>query len=125
MSIRDSFRKRAVLGAVAAVAVAAPVMVVGTAGTAAAHAACGQSAPNLDPGAAYYTANAVNVRSGSGTDCALLGISYISQPLDYYCYTLGNDGYTWTYARNTATGVRGWLRDDLLDDYGSSYYCGF
>ncbi|MFC7615459.1 hypothetical protein ACFQV2_20125 [Actinokineospora soli] len=44
---------------------------------------------------------------------------------------MGNDGYTWTYLRNLRTGVRGWVRDDLLDlnadgqTRGSLSYCGF
>jgi hypothetical protein len=47
-----------------------------------------------------------------------------TQRLDYHCYTIAGD-YTWTYVRNDSTGVSGWIRDDLLSDYGSSVYCGF
>lgn len=90
------------------------------------HASCGTSAPDLDGGAWNATAStAANQRSGSSTSCNILGVAQTSDRLDYHCYTSGNDGYTWTYLRNDRTNVAGWVRDDLLEDYGSVEHCGF
>jgi hypothetical protein len=111
-----------ILPAVAAMAVSLPVAL---SSPAQAHAPCGTSAPDKDGSAWNRTANGANERSGSSTSCAINGIAYNTQRLDYHCYTNGNDGYTWTYLRNDSTGVYGWVRDDLLSDDGSFVYCGF
>jgi hypothetical protein len=50
------------------------------------------------------------------------------QPTDdalYFCWTVGDDGSTWTFLRNLRTGVQGWVRDNLLRNNGSSRFCGF
>jgi hypothetical protein len=52
----------------------------------------------------------------------------VLQPTDdarYFCWTEGNDGFTWTYLQNLRTNVRGWVRDNLLDNFGSTEWCGF
>jgi hypothetical protein len=96
------------------------------------HAYCGRPAPpNLDGWIDYDApvSGAVNQRNGtiasSSTNCPILGSLQPTDDAEYYCYTWGNDGYSWTYLRNTRTNVRGWSRDNLLDDFGSGVYCGF
>jgi hypothetical protein len=91
------------------------------------HAACGSPAPrNLDPISGITGASAgARIRTGSSTGCTARGSSQPSDPLDYYCFTVGNDGFTWTYLRNGRTQVQGWTRDNLLPGNGSNYYCGF
>ncbi|GAA4416383.1 SH3 domain-containing protein [Actinokineospora soli] len=97
------------------------------------HASCGTSGPNLENRveADAPAGGAANQRSGSSTSCSAPGALQPTDDALYYCYTVGNDGYTWTYLRNLRTGVRGWVRDDLLDlnadgqTRGSLSYCGF
>lgn len=96
------------------------------------HAACGRAAPTVREGWIDYDApvsGAVNQRNGtiaaSPTNCTIVGQLQPTDDAEYFCYTWGNDGYSWTYLRNTRTGVRGWARDNLLDDYGSALSCGF
>jgi hypothetical protein len=68
-----------------------------------------------------------NMRSGPSTDCAINGVLQTSDRADYHCFKvieIGNDEYeTWTYLRDDRTGAYGWVRDDLLEDYGSSVLC--
>ncbi|MEV4808937.1 hypothetical protein [Micromonospora avicenniae] len=103
---------------VAAGAIAAP-------SPASAHWSCGRSAPpDLDTSGGHHTLEAANMRVGSSTRCAISGISYTSQSLDYHCYALDINGVdTWTYVVNVQTKVGGWIRDDLLNDYGSGVWC--
>jgi hypothetical protein len=100
------------------------------------HAPCGTTAPNLENRveADAPLSGAVNQRNGtranSSTDCVILGQLQPTDDALYYCYTVGNDGFLWTYLRNQRTGVRGWSRDNLLDfnangTQGSVRYCGF
>ncbi|WP_229695012.1 SH3 domain-containing protein [Streptomyces lacrimifluminis] len=101
-----------------------------TASGAQAYAGCGRTAPDRDGGAWRGTANGAHMRSGSSTGCSSNGLAYSGDALDYHCYTWGaqdSQGTTmaWTYARNTRTGVQGWLRTDVLSDFGSMAYCGF
>jgi hypothetical protein len=89
-------------------------------------AACGKTGPNLTnkitTNASYP--NAANQRSGSSTSCVAVGALQPTDDALYYCYTAASDG-TWTYLKNVRTGVRGWVRDDLLRDNGSFDWCGF
>ena len=119
--------RRATRGALSAIALGATVLVapVVTSSPALAHANCGRTVGDLDNRSWPTGANDARLRSGSSTGCATNGISYPSHRLDYHCYTIGNDGYTWTYLRNDNTNRSGWTRDDLLPDFGSSVYCGF
>lgn len=95
------------------------------------HAPCGRSGPNLDRTVnADAPANgAVNQRNGtiaaSSTNCPILGVLQPTDDAEYFCWTLANDGFTWSYTRNIRTGVRGWSRDNLLDDFGAVNNCGF
>jgi hypothetical protein len=103
----------------------------GQGGVGTAHAACGTTGPNIDNrvDADAPSGGAANQRSGtvsaSSTNCTIVGVLQPTDDALYYCWTAANDGYTWTYLRNQRTGVRGWVRDDLLDGYGSDDYCGF
>ncbi len=91
------------------------------------NAVCGHRAPrNLDPISSITgAANAALIRSGSSRSCARLGQSSSTDRLDFFCFTVGNDGFTWTYLKNRTTGKAGWTRDDLLPRDGSSFFCGF
>lgn len=111
-----------VLPALVAVAASLPIALATT--PASASASCGTTVADKDGGSWNKTADGANERSGSSTNCTVKGIAYNTQRLDYHCYTIAGD-YTWTYLRNDSTGVTGWVRDDLLSDYGSLVYCGF
>lgn len=63
-----------------------------------------------------------NMRSGPSTACAINGVLQTSDRADYHCFKSGQDG-TWTYLRDDRTGAYGWVKDSLLDDYGSSESC--
>jgi hypothetical protein len=92
------------------------------------HAFCGRAGPNLDGNNNVRDAanTAARQRNGSTTDCPALGVLQLSDDADYHCFTFqANSDFTWTYLRNLRTGVRGWVRDDLLDDRGSFEHCGF
>lgn len=90
------------------------------------HASCGAASPSdIDGGSWNATGGGANIRSGSSTSCAKRGEADSGHRLDYHCYTVGNDGYTWTFLRDNNTGIKGWVRDDLLSDNGSYKYCGF
>jgi hypothetical protein len=114
-------RHAALVPALAAVALAVPLSLATPASAA---ASCGTTVSDRDSSSWGRTANGANERSGSSTSCAVKGIAYNTQTLDYHCYTWGSD-YSWTFLRNDATGVTGWVRDDLLSDGGSTVYCGF
>ncbi|HEU5470933.1 MAG TPA: SH3 domain-containing protein [Actinophytocola sp.] len=97
------------------------------------HAPCNTAGPNLENRveADAPASGAANQRSGSSTGCGAPGALQPTDDALYFCWTSGNDGFTWTYLRNQRTGVRGWVRDDLLDvnvdgfTRGSIRWCGF
>lgn len=91
------------------------------------HAPCGTRPPDDDSKITADAAspNAANQRTGSSTGCTILGVLQPSDDADYFCFTLANDNFSWTYLRNVRTGVRGWVRDDLLRDRGSFVHCNF
>jgi hypothetical protein len=100
------------------------------------HAPCGTAGPNLENRVELDAplSGAVNQRNGtvsaSPTNCTIVGQLQPTDDARYFCFTLANDGFTWTYLQNQRTGVRGWSRDDLLDvnpdgTQGSVFYCGF
>ena len=91
------------------------------------HAPCGTVPPDNDSTQTSDAAspNAANQRSGSSTDCPILGVLQPSDDANYFCFTAANDGSTWTYLQNLRTRVRGWTRDDLLRDRGSFVHCNF
>jgi hypothetical protein len=97
------------------------------------HASCGTPGPNLENRveADAPASGAANQRSGSSTGCGAPGALQPTDDALYFCYTFANDDFTWTYLQNQRTGVRGWVRDVLLDlnadgvTRGSLRYCGF
>lgn len=103
-------------------------LLTASASNASAHAPCGAKANDID-GSSYPTAtfDAVNIRTGSSTGCTSVGLLLKGQKVDYYCYTIQHtgDNYSWTYLRDVPTGKIGWVRSDLLPDYGSHINCGF
>ncbi|MEV1008858.1 SH3 domain-containing protein [Streptomyces sp. NPDC049881] len=115
--------KRRLMASIGVTATLAAAAVIAPATTASAHAACGTSVGDRDNSTWVSSANGANIRTGSGTNCGARGVAYASHRLDYHCYTVGNDGYTWTFVRNDTTGVTGWIRDDLLSDRGSNVPC--
>jgi hypothetical protein len=78
---------------------------------------------NLDTATGRTRGNGVRIRSGPHTTCAVLGLASSNQVLDYRCFTVNEQGRTWTFLRNNATGVHGWVRDDQLNDGGSFVHC--
>lgn len=96
------------------------------------HAPCGTTGPNLENRveADAPAGGSARQRRGSSTSCTADGQLEPTDDALYFCYTWGNDGYSWTYLRNQRTTVRGWVRDDLLDQNpdgtrGSIEWCGF
>lgn len=90
------------------------------------NAACGSPPPgNLENrlvADAAFTGTA-RQRTGSSTSCTASGALQPSDDAIYFCFTFGNDGFSWTYLENVRTTVRGWTRDDLLRDNGSRCQC--
>lgn len=76
---------------------------------------------------------AAKQRTGSSTSCTALGALQPTDDVLYYCFTFGNDGFTWTYNKNISlsNGATGWTRDDLLRPEpghtigGAQKPCGF
>src|SRR5262245_36860697 len=70
------------------------------------HAPCGTTGPNRDhaihPDAP--AGDAVNQRNGtialSPTNCPILGVLQPTDDAEYFCWTRGNDNFTWTFLRN-------------------------
>lgn len=109
-------------------AIAAPQPGAGAVGPL--HATCGRAGPNRTGSHRVNNAplnGAVNQRSGSSTGCGAVGVLQPTDDAIYLCWTLGNDGFTWTYLKNIRTGVFGWARDNLLKENGAagSAGCGF
>lgn len=91
-------------------------------------AACGKVGPNLQDQVisnASQGSGGANIRNGSSTSCPALGVLEPTDDARYFCFTGGNDGFAWTFLRDTRTKVEGWVRDDLLRLGGSIDFCGF
>jgi len=141
-------RKRIVLGTVAAV-LSAVTMALGVSGSAGAEQASdGTKAAKIaakaaadDAASADWTCSdthsdkdhstypkpfdgATNVRSGPSTTCAVVGVVGTVNKADYHCYVNGDasNENTWTFLRFKDNHY-GFVRDDLLDDYGSAIEC--
>jgi hypothetical protein len=107
----------------------AGVAVVGAA--APASASCSHYHTNIDGGRGQlFNATNVNIRSGPHTSCGSLGYGQLSHSVDFHCYTSGDrvsanghTTYTWTYLKDTTTGVSGWVADALLDGLGGGIAC--
>ena len=101
-------------------------LLTSSANTASANAPCGKTGPDID-GRAYVSAttDAANIRTGSSTTCTIVGSLLAGHRIDYHCFTHTSSGATWSYLRDVTTGKMGWVRDDLLPNNGSTFYCGF
>ena len=123
-------RKVSSIGTAALLTVAAAgVAVVGAA--APAGASCNHSHSNVDTKfGQLFNATNVNIRSGPHTTCGSLGYGQLSHNVDFHCFASGDrvsanghTTYTWTYLRDTTTGVSGWVADALLDNLGGNVAC--
>lgn len=92
-------------------------------------ASCGRNGPtNLTERVSDASSpDAARQRSGSSTGCPTDGVLQPTDDAIYYCWTNGNDGFSWTYLRSVRTGQDGWTRDDLLKFGGAldARWCGF
>ncbi|WP_246204233.1 SH3 domain-containing protein [Streptomyces tailanensis] len=110
--------------AVAVVALAVPVTLVGTAGSASAPCGTGGSGNRDTSANVRMTAGvAANIRRGSSTSCAVRGWADNRDVLDYWWYTRNADNSTWTYLRNVTDNAYGWVSDSLLPNGGSNFQC--
>ncbi|MBB5868695.1 SH3-like domain-containing protein [Allocatelliglobosispora scoriae] len=76
------------------------------------------------PGA--FLGAGVNIRTGPGTNCVVLGAGYTNHSVTYRCWTWGdnvNGTSSWTLLRDNSTGVTGWVNDSLLSNFGSQQFC--
>ena len=79
--------------------------------------------PNYDTTSGrLFAGNYINIRTGPSTACTSLGQGQRTHNVQYNCYKSGENG-TWTYLRDTTTGVSGWVKDSLLSDGGSYEEC--
>jgi hypothetical protein len=85
---------------------------------------CGPAPADRD-GSAWGTpfSGATNMRRSPSTGSTpICGVAQASHRADYHCFTEGEGG-TWTYVRDVNTTFAGWVRDDLLSDFGSFVHC--
>ncbi|WP_077005289.1 hypothetical protein [Saccharothrix sp. ALI-22-I] len=112
------------VGVTSALAFVAPMAQAGEMGTM--HYSCGHARPpQLDDSPFVSAISAAGVRRGSSEGCGLNGTMARGDKLDYYCYTRGIDGETWTFLSVYERGFAGWVRDTLLPNNGSSDRCPF
>ncbi|HKR81674.1 MAG TPA: hypothetical protein VJR27_01600 [Candidatus Saccharimonadales bacterium] len=71
----------------------------------------------------YFRVNGVNIRRSPSTHSTVCAQGQKSHLVDYHCWTVGSDGYTWTYLRDATTHYAGWVRDNLLVGHGSLVHC--
>ncbi|MFE9957621.1 hypothetical protein [Micromonospora sp. NPDC005299] len=118
-----------IAAAVALTAGCTGVSVVSAAGPAS--ATCSHAHSNIDTKVGtLFNATNVNIRTGPHTTCGSLGYGQLSHSVDFHCFTNGDrvsanghTTYTWTYLKDTTTGVSGWVADALLDSLGSGIAC--
>jgi hypothetical protein len=86
---------------------------------------CGSSPKDKDSSrwGKYFRVNGVNIRRSPSVNSRICAQGQKSHTVDYHCYTVGSDGYTWTYLRDATTHYAGWVRDNLLIGYGSLVHC--
>ena len=92
---------------------------------------CSHAHSNRDPNSGSFIENGTNIRRGPhyppGLSCASNGQGQAGQGADFHCFTQNGDEFrgwtTWTWVRNTSTGVQGWVNDALLSGFGSFYLC--
>jgi hypothetical protein len=115
------------IGKLAALAmVSASTLTLATAAPASAHVGCNQPFVPYNENEIGQVLVTANVRSGSSTSCGIRTTVAGGQGVLYMCWTLGNDGRTWTYLGTGGTNpTNGWVRDDLLRDNGATLHCPF
>ena len=81
---------------------------------------------DLGPRIAAHTADG-NIRQGpSANTCSSNGQGQVNQHFTYSCWAFGSGGPlpTWTYGRDVATGIIGWVNDAYLSPHnGSLFHC--
>lgn len=88
------------------------------------HYSCGQPRPpQLDGSPFVALKTTTGAYRGSSFGCGSNGVINEGDKLDYYCFTVGNDGHTWTYASAFVRGIAGWVYDEFLPDGGSLHHC--
>ncbi|MER5206654.1 hypothetical protein [Streptomyces sp. NPDC002825] len=111
--------------ALAAVAATGGLVLPATAAVAAPEGAAACTSPawaNRDGRAGSTNTDYVNIRSGPTTECVALGQAQTSHSLVLHCWVAGQDG-TWSHVRDETTGISGWIKDSLLNGYGSPLPC--
>ncbi len=70
----------------------------------------------------FFDGSNVNIRRGPHTSCTSDGQGQLTHNVDYHCFDQGDSVtrngttyVTWTYLRDTTTGVQGWVSDAFLD----------
>ena len=88
---------------------------------------CPQGAVDRDTRAGqFFDDNFVNIRTGPhnppGLSCTSLGQGQLTHNVQYWCFANGDTvtrgaetWFTWTFLRDTTTGVQGWVSDAYLD----------
>ncbi|MFI1869503.1 hypothetical protein [Streptomyces jumonjinensis] len=76
---------------------------------------------DIDPGGGNTVSANTLRRSGPHNTCGSNPVG--STGVDYHCYTLNEDGNTWTWVTVRATGAQGWVYDGNLTNGGSTYPC--
>lgn len=91
---------------------------------------CNHGHRNADSVTGSFTGNGVNIRTGPhsppGLSCTSLGQGQRGDGADFHCWTFGDavgDFTTWSWVRNTRTGVQGWVSDAFLSNGGSLVEC--
>jgi hypothetical protein len=113
-----------------AVVMGVAALLVFVAPAAQAHYTCGQTRPpNLDGSTPFPASIAtVDLHRGSNLACGITGTMHANDQMDYYCWTTGNDGYTWTYLSAFNQFIAGWTPDAFLPNNsdgtsGSEVHC--
>jgi hypothetical protein len=70
----------------------------------------------------YFEVNGVNIRFRPTTNSRVCGQGQKGHRVDYHCYKEGQGG-TWTFVRDVNTRRAGWVKDTLLEGYGSYVHC--
>lgn len=94
---------------------------------------CRKVGPNLENQrvAGAGARKSAPLRGGAAKSCAAPGQLGSNDDAIYFCFTVGDDGATWTYLENQRPPKRrGWVRNDQLrvnrvGTRGSTFYCGF
>lgn len=120
------FRKNLAVGVgvMASLALVTPPAQAAQPGAVPLHYSCGQTRPpNLDGSPVVTATGSAALLRGSSGSCGFSGAVIGGDKLDYYCWTLGNDGNTYTYVSNYLRGEAGWAWDTQIPNNGSDKHC--